>query len=449
MEYFGTDGIRDGVNGPLLQEDFVFQLGKAVAQWIQKQSTGKTQHVIIGRDTRASGEQLMIALAKGLHTEGIRVFNAGICPTPAVAAAIRMLGLDMGFVITASHNPATDNGIKLFGPGGCKLSIDDEVQIEANLMQLASEKSAGAVVPPMRSFEARRHYLNAFQDLLPANALMGKKVAIDCANGSTFRTTPDLIRKLGAQVFLCGTEPDGSNINAWVGSEFPDVIRGCVLNNEADLGIAHDGDGDRVLLCDSKGTVLDGDAVLAILGTGMAQRGELVTNTVVATIMSNLGLDRCLKEAGVNLERVGVGDRQVYFRMKEKGHVLGGESSGHFIAMKHLPTGDGMLAALLVLNEMILSGKPLDELAAAYRPFPQCKKNIPVKTQPPLEEINELQQALQELEQSIPQGGRILLRYSGTQPMIRLLSEAADQQIAEQVLARLEEIVIRHLPVDD
>ena len=312
---------------------------------------------------------------------------------------------------------------------------------------MTDETPKGIQIPPIRSFDARWHYLETFRKVLPTNALMGMKIAVDCANGSTFRTTPDLLRRLGAQVMMCGTEPDGSNINAWVGSEFPDVVRGMMLNNEADLGIAHDGDGDRVLLCDSKGTILDGDAVLAILGTGMARRGELAHNTVVATVMSNLGLDHCLKTEGVVVERVGVGDRQVYFRMKEKGYVLGGESSGHFIAMEHLPTGDGMLAALLVLNEVILADRPLHELAAVYKPFPQLKKNLRVREKPDFDSIDGLQDELTELEQSITGSGRILLRYSGTESIIRLLSEAQEEESSRQTLERLEAIVGRHLPV--
>ena len=448
MKYFGTDGIRDQVDGPLLREDFVFQLGKAVAVWMKRRNPGKSHHVVIGRDTRASGEPLMITLARGLYSEGIRTFNAGVCPTPAVAVSIRMLDLDMGFAITASHNPANDNGIKLFGQGGCKLTVEDELEIEAILDELPACHCAGSEIPPMRSFEARRHYLDTFRRLLPVNSLMGLKIAVDCADGSTCRTTPELVRRLGARVILGGTEPDGSNINAWVGSEFPSVIRGLVLNNEADLGIAHDGDGDRVLLCDSQGTVLDGDAVLAILGSGMASRGELANNTIVATIMSNLGLDHCLKAAGVKVDRVDVGDRQVYYRMKQNGHILGGESSGHFIAMQHLPTGDGMLAALLVLNEMILSDRPLSDLATIYRPFPQLKKNIPVGSKPTFAEVPGLQEELSAIESSLAEGERILLRYSGTQSYIRLLAEGPDERATSRILERLEGIVTRLLPVE-
>lgn len=448
MNYFGTDGIRDNIDGPLLRKDFIYQLGKAVAIWIRRRNTKVSPHVIIGRDTRGSGEHLMMTLARGLYSEGLRIFNGGVCPTPAVAVSIRMLDLDMGFAITASHNPATDNGIKLFGPGGCKLTVQDELEIEEILDDLATCRCKGSGIPPMRILEARRHYLESIKSMLPSISLMGLKIAVDCGNGSTFRTTPDLLRRLRAQVFTCGTEPDGSNINAWVGSEFPGVIRGIVLNNEADLGIAHDGDGDRVLMCDSKGTVLDGDAVLAILGSGMARRGSLANNTIVATIMSNMGLDHCLEAVDVKVERVDVGDRQVYYRMKERGHMLGGESSGHFIAMEHLPTGDGLLAAMLVLNEMILTGQPLHQLAAVYKPFPQLKKNIAVADKPPLEELAELQTELSRLQESMIPGGRILLRYSGTQSMIRLLAEGPDEQAAGQVLRQLEEIVTRHLPVD-
>ncbi len=388
-----------------------------------------------------------MSLAGGLHAEGVRIFDAGICPTPATAVAIRVLGLDMGFVITASHNPATDNGIKLFGPGGCKLQMDQELEIEALIDSIQLDKETNPATPPVRNLDARRHYLETYENLLPQNALVGMRIVLDCANGAAFRTTPELLRKLGAKLFLIGVEPDGTNINEGVGSEEPDVLAKAVLQQGADLGIAHDGDGDRVILCDHTGKVLDGDAVLAILGTGWAQRGCLKKNTIVATIMSNLGLDDCLAESGVAVERVGVGDRQVFYSMRDNGYVLGGESSGHFIAMEHLPTGDGLLATLLVLNEVIKSGKTLAELGSVFKPFPQIKKNLPVTDKPVLEELAELQSELVSMEKRLGKSGRILLRYSGTEPKVRLLAEAADKDLAEITFSELEDMVMRHLPV--
>ncbi len=448
MKYFGTDGIRDRVNGPLLHENFVYRLGRAIGLWLSKTSKSSSYHVAIGRDTRASAGYLFLALARGLNQEGIRIFDAGVCPTPAVAGAIRMLGLDMGIVITASHNPASDNGIKLFGRGGVKLRPRDEQEIEVLLDALPRREADASITPPVRYYEARRHYLESYEHILPDQALMGMRIVLDCANGATYRTSSELLSRFGALVITRGCRPDGDNINLDCGSEHPEVISNAVEDQAADIGIAHDGDGDRVILCDSTGQILDGDAVMAILGTGWARRKLLAKNTLVATIMSNLGLDNCLEQAGVTVNRVGVGDRQVFYEMRDKGYNLGGESSGHFIAMDYLPTGDGLLAALLILNEMIRSGNSLAELAAVFRPFPQIKKNVAVRKKLPFEEIPGLQKALNSLEKKAGKKGRILLRYSGTEPKVRLLAEAEDETLARKVFADLEEVVERHLLID-
>ncbi|MEX0322375.1 MAG: phosphoglucosamine mutase [Puniceicoccaceae bacterium] len=448
MKYFGTDGIRDRIDGPLLDPSFVYRLGQALGKWLNQTPSSASKHVIIGRDTRSSAGYLFLSLARGLHKEGVRIFDGGACPTPAIAHAIRLLGTEMGIVITASHNPATDNGIKLFGPNGIKLRPSQEENIEAMVDAIPEQQEDTLVAPPVRYFESRRHYMDTYADILQPKALMGMRIVLDCANGSTYRTSPELLKMLGAQVICNGIEPDGTNINEGVGSEHPELISRIVMEQEADLGIAHDGDGDRVILCDHEGNVVDGDAVLAILGAGWARRGRLKGDTIVATIMSNLGLDKCLADAGVSVERVGVGDRQVFYAMQENGYILGGESSGHFIAMEHLPTGDGLLAALLILDEMIHTGKSLKELASIFRPFPQIKSNLPVRAKPALESIPELQQELADLESELGKRGRILLRYSGTEPKIRLLSEAEDETLARKTFSRLEEIVRRHLPLE-
>jgi phosphoglucosamine mutase len=447
MRYFGTDGIRDRVKGPLLEPNFVHRLGRAVGQWILQSPAAASHHVAIGRDTRSSAGYLFLALARGLHREGIRLFDAGICPTPAVATAVRDLGLDCGIVITASHNPASDNGIKLFGPGGCKLRETEEEAIEHLLDAIPPQQEETSLTPPVRYYEARRHYLKGYEQLLPDQSLMGLRIVLDCANGATSRTSGEMLEHFGAQVIPFGASPDGENINANVGSEHPEVICRAVREHQADLGIAHDGDGDRVILCDAAGKVVDGDAVLAILASGWARRDALPRRTVVATVMSNLGLDRCLGEVGVKVERVGVGDRQVFYAMRDHGYVLGGESSGHFIAMNHLPTGDGLLAALLVLREMVAGQRPLAELAARFRPFPQRLVNLPVKHKPELASLPELQAGLADLTRSLGQRGRILLRYSGTEPKIRLLAEAEDQDLVDSTLDELQRLVRAHLPV--
>lgn len=449
MKYFGTDGIRDRVKGPLLEPAFVQRLGRAVGRWIHRRPLNASPHVAIGRDTRSSAGHLFLALSRGLHREGVRIFDAGTCPTPAVATAVRDLDLDLGVVITASHNPATDNGIKLFGLGGAKLSEAEEIEIENLLDELPGDEPGDSETPPVRYYEARRHYLEGYRKLLPEKALMGMRIVLDTANGATCRTSGELLTHFGAQVISFGCEPDGSNINSKVGSEHPEVISRAVLEQEADLGISHDGDGDRVILCDNKGGIIDGDAVLAILGTGWANRGELPGMAVVATIMSNLGLDNCLGEGGVRVERVGVGDRQVYYAMRDGGFALGGESSGHFIAMPYLPTGDGLLAAILVIREMLDRNTGLGALAAIYHPFPQVKKNLPVRDKPDLDSLPGLEAETRSLREKLGDKGRILLRYSGTEPKIRLLAEAADAGLAGSALEDLEAIVRRHLEVGD
>ncbi len=450
MRYFGTDGIRDRVKGPLLEPAFVYRLGRAIGRWIQEQPpVSPSRHAVIGRDTRASAGYLFLALARGLDREGIRIFDAGVCPTPAVAEAVRALMLDCGIVITASHNPASDNGIKLFGSEGGKLRESEEARIEELLDGLPQEEEDIAHTPPVRYYEARRHYLDGYARLLPENSLMGMRIVLDCANGATYRTSGELLTRFGAQVIELGCNPDGDNINRGVGSEHPEVLRAAVIHNGAALGIAHDGDGDRVILCDHTGRIVDGDAVLAILGLGWAGRGDLPQDTVVATIMSNLGLDACLRAAGVRLLRVGVGDRHVYHAMREGGYALGGESSGHFIAMPYLPTGDGLLAALLVLREMQARAATLAELASVFRPFPQLKRNLAVRHKPALDHLPALQEELARLERDLGDRGRILLRYSGTEPKIRLMAEAEDPARAQAALERLHELVRRHLPVEN
>ena len=449
MKYFGTDGIRDRVTGPFLEAGFVYRLGRAIGQWLNRKPSSASRHVAIGRDTRASGGNLFLSLTRGLDREGVRIFDAGVCPTPATAVTIRLLGLDLGVVITASHNPASDNGIKLFGPGGCKLRPEEEAEIEALIDNITvTEQEDTTRTPAVWYFEARRHYLETYEKLLPQHALMGMRIVLDCSNGATYRTSGELLTQMGAQVFPYGDDPDGDNINAGVGSEHPEVICRAVVEHKAHLGIAHDGDGDRVILCDHKGQVVDGDAVMAILGNGWARRHKLPGNTLVATIMSNLGLEKCLRPAGVKVLRTGVGDRQVFYAMRKHGFTLGGESSGHFIAMDYLPTGDGLLAALLVLNEMIRDNASLEDLHSIFQPFPQLKKNLPVLDKPELETMKDLQRDLAGMQHDLGDKGRILLRYSGTEPKVRLLAEAQDAKLAETVFAQLEGIVQKHLPLD-
>lgn len=448
MNVFGTDGLRDAVDGPLLQPAFVRRFGRAVARWaIRRHPAGESRlHAIIGRDTRYSGEAIFQHLAGGLSEEGIGILDAGICPTPAVATAVRDLDLDLGLVITASHNPAGDNGIKIFGSAGAKLSEASESDIEGELASI----SESGVLPggvPVRQYEARRHYLKSLGSLLPPGALMGMGIVVDASNGATFQTTAECLLSAGASVTRLHHDPDGHNINAACGSEFPQSLQQAVVTSGAALGIAHDGDGDRVILCDARGQLVSGDAILALLAIHMAEKGWLDRRGLVATVMSNLALEATLSPHSIHVHRAGVGDRQVFFKMRELGIQLGGESSGHIISMRHLPTGDGLLAALLVLQAMTHKGRSLSELAAVYKPFPQQVLNLAVSAKPELNSLPGLQSDLSALEADLRPRGRLLLRYSGTEQKIRLLVEGDDETLARSAMDRLKTIVTSHLPV--
>lgn len=447
MKYFGTDGIRDRVGGPLLAPDFLYSLGKAIGCWIREKPLSSSPHVLIGRDTRESGTLIMTELCKGLSAAGVKIFDGGVCPTPSVAHSTKVLNLEAGIMITASHNPATDNGIKIFTAQGTKLSIIDEAHIEELIDEIQLADRSRSTPPAVMQYDTRRHYVEWCASLLDAKELFGLRIVVDAANGATYHTTPEVLQRYGANVITIGTNPTGTNINLNVGSEVPQAIANAVVRNGADLGIAHDGDGDRVILCDNRGNIIDGDAIMAILANAWAERGELPGNCIVMTIMSNAGLDKALAPRGVKVLRTDVGDRNVFYEMQRTGAVLGGEASGHFIAANLLPTGDGLITALLVLKEISRSSTSLHDLAKIFAPFPQLKKNIAVAEKVPLESLPVLQSELTALTARLGDSSRILLRYSGTEPKIRLLAEAADSTLAESTLAELEAIVVRHLPL--
>lgn len=441
MKYFGTDGIRDRVDGPFLEAAFVRRLGVAMGRWLndrqpQGRGTGRP-HVMVGRDTRESGNAIFYALAEGLHWEGIGIFDGGVVPTPAVAKAVLDLDLPMGVVITASHNPVSDNGIKLFGPGGCKLTPEEEAAFEQYLDEV-SEPEPCPESPPVVIYDALRHYLNYVQDILPAHSLLGWKIFVDCSNGPTSFTTPAVLEGLGATVTAVGVAPNGNNINAQVGSEHAALLSPRIAELSPALAIAHDGDGDRLILLDEHGKVLDGDAIMAILAHHWLNNGRLRGNTVVATIVSNAGLEASIAKAGGKLVRAEVGDRNVAEWMRRENWVLGGESSGHFIALEYLPTGDGLIAALLVMEAMKETGKSLSELAKVYAPFPQAKRNLSVVDKPSLDDFPMLLDQVGQLEAKLGTGGRILLRYSGTEPKIRLLVEGENEAVCSEVVDLLE-----------
>ena len=433
--YFGTDGVRGPYGGPVINEAFAARLGFAAARW-----AGKSGRVVIGRDTRASGPALEAAVIRGLRAAGAQPFSLGILPTPAVARAVRAEQAMLGIVITASHNPAGDNGIKFFGPGGVKLTDADEAAIEQHLpaeIPAPPETNTPDASGPGGEGAAAR-YIAAAQNLLPADSLRGWRIVLDTANGATCGTTPVVLRALGADVVGIGDAPDGRNINAGVGSEHPAQLAARVVAESARLGIAHDGDGDRCVLCDERGVVLDGDEILTILATHALAQRRLVKDTLVITVQSNLGVDAAIAAAGGRVFRTNVGDRYVVARMLAEGVTLGGESSGHIICSEISPTGDGLVAALRVIQVMLETRRPLSELRRVLRKFPQLTAALPVREKKPLETLPRLGAEILALEAELGATGRVLVRYSGTESKLRFLVEGPADAIVSDGLARLK-----------
>ncbi len=437
--YFGTDGVRGPYGGPVINESFAARLGVAAGRWV-----GGEGKAFIGRDTRASGASLAEAVARGLRASGLEVVFLGVVPTPAVARRVRNDGGALGVMITASHNPSADNGIKFFARQGMKLSDAEEALIEAHLP------------PPTRvvvgdgatcTCDGTADYVAAVQTLLPAGALAGWRIVLDTANGSTVSTSPVVLRTLGAEVIGLGDSPDGNNINAGVGSEHPQGLVERVKSHAARLGIAHDGDGDRCVVCDETGSVLDGDELLTLLALHALSRGTLANGELVITMQSNMGVDAAINAAGGRVARTSIGDRYVMERMLADGAVLGGESSGHVVCADVSPSGDGLVAALRVLAVMKDTGKPLSELRKALKRFPQGTRNLPVAEKRPLDTCAALKEAIRQLESELGERGRVLVRYSGTESKLRLLVEASDDQKVTEGLARLEAAARKDLNV--
>lgn len=436
-KYFGTDGVRGPYGGPVINERFAARLGFAAGSWLTRKG-----RVVIGRDTRSSGVALETAVMSGLRAAGAEPVSLGVLPTPAVARAMRAEGAVLGVVITASHNPAADNGIKFFGPSGIKLTDEQELRIEQLLPEQPIADGSGSIQPARELADrAARDYIATASRLLPADALCGWTVVLDTANGATCSTTPVVLRALGADVVGMGDSPDGENINAGVGSEHPAQLAARVRAEGARIGIAHDGDGDRCVLCDELGGVLDGDEILTLLATHALARGQLVKNTLVITVQSNLGVDAAIAAAGGRVLRTNVGDRYVIERMLAEGATLGGESSGHIICSEVSPTGDGLVAALKVIEVMLANGKPLSELRRALTKFPQLTAALKVKEKKPLEQLPMLSGVIRILENELGARGRVLVRYSGTEAKLRLLVEGPTDDIVRQAIGRLEQAV--------
>jgi phosphoglucosamine mutase len=435
--FFGTDGVRGPYGGPVINEAFVEGLGEAAARWLASRGV-PAGRVLIGRDTRFSGAALATALGAGLLAGGARPVSLGIVPTPAVSRAVRLQEAALGAVITASHNPASDNGVKFFGPDGSKLTDADEAAIEALLPPPSGAEASGPRPrPEMPGESVIESYVEAAARLLPAGSLRGWTIVLDTANGAACSSSPTVLWALGAEVAGLGNAPDGSNINQAVGSEHPEALAERVRALGARLGVAHDGDGDRCVLCDESGAVLDGDEMLAILATHALAKGTLLRNTLVVTVQSNLGLDAAVAAAGGRVVRTPVGDRYVAERMRAEGAALGGESSGHIVCFDFAPTGDGLAAALKVIGVMLETGRPLSELRKVLRKFPHQTVALAVREKRPLEALPTLGRAIRELERELGAGGRVLVRYSGTEPKLRLLVEGPTDESVRSGIDRL------------
>ncbi len=440
-KFFGTDGVRGPYGGPVINERFARQLGAAAGRWLVERGV-KNGLVLIGRDTRSSGVALERALGAGLAAAGARPCSLGVLPTPAVSRAVGVESAALGVVITASHNPAGDNGIKFFGANGMKLSDGQELQIER---LISDEANPGADVP-LTARDMTGNYLAAMEELLPAT-LDGWSIVLDTANGATVHTSSAVLRDLNAEVWCIGSEPNGENINADVGSEHPEKMSEAVRSHGARLGIAHDGDGDRCVLCDETGAVLDGDEILTILATHALAYGRLAANTLVVTVQSNLGVDAAIAAAGGRVVRSAVGDRYVIEKMLAEGATLGGESSGHIICSEIAPTGDGLVAALKVIEVMLTTGEPLSALRRRLVKFPQLTSAIKVREKKSLASLPTLGDVIAALESELGSRGRVLVRYSGTEAKLRLLVEGPTNAVVRDGLARIEAAVRADLDV--
>lgn len=435
--YFGTDGIRGTYGDPFINPGFAYRLGASVGQVLAARKPGMPLNAAIGRDTRASGQELADAVIQGLNLYGVYVHDLGIVPTPAIAQAVVEHRTDIGVAVTASHNPASDNGIKFFNASGFKLSDEEEAEIEAIL---DASPEAPTERPMARAFplDGAAFYINYLRSLMDENCMNDWTIVLDTAHGATCETTPAVFRRWGAALHLIGDNPDGENINRGVGSEHPEQLAEAVKAKGANIGIAHDGDGDRLVVCDDEGVMVDGDIILGLFGVYALKSKSLGQNTLVATVHSNLGLDRAIEAAGGRVERVAVGDRNVASKMREIGSNVGGESSGHIILSDFATTGDGLLAAVKLIELMCKTGRPLSELRKEVALFPQKSASLKVREKKPLDTLNTLADAIRAAEARLGRAGRVLVRYSGTEPKLRLLVEGKEAAQVEAILGTLQ-----------
>lgn len=434
-KFFGTDGIRGRTNEGVMTAATAMRVGQAAGTHFLR--GGHRHRVVIGKDTRLSGYMMESALVAGFTSVGMDVVMTGPLPTPAIALLTREMRADLGVMISASHNPFKDNGIKLFGPDGFKLSDDAETSIERLLEQEPLLVEASRIGRARRIEDARGRYIHAVKQSVASDIRFdGLKVVVDCANGAAYQVAPSAIWELGADVIAMGVEPNGTNINDGVGSTSLEAIKARVVEERADIGIALDGDADRLIVVDEKGETVDGDQIMGLIASRLHDRGDLSGGGVVATVMSNLGLERYLDGLGLTLERTKVGDRYVLERMKEGGFNVGGEQSGHMILLDHATTGDGTVAALRVLASLVRSGKPASELLHVFDPVPQLLKNVRYSGGKPLDN-DMVKQVIAEVEKELEGKGRLVIRPSGTEPVIRVMAEGDDAAQVETVVDRI------------
>jgi phosphoglucosamine mutase len=441
---FGTDGVRGVANQSPMTAEMVLEIGRAAAYTIKKHDH-RRHCILIGKDTRVSGYMLENALTAGICSMGVDVLLVGPMPTPGIAFITRSMRADAGLMISASHNPYQDNGIKIFAHNGHKLPDAEESEIEELITSGRIKDirpTAGEIGKARRIDDAAGRYVVFCKNTFPEEvSLEGMKIVLDCANGATYKIAPTIFTELGAEVVTIHDKPNGTNINLHCGSQHTQDLKYKVLETKAHAGLAFDGDGDRVIVVDNQGNELTGDHVLAICGKDLKDRGKLVNNLVVTTVMANFGLYKALKQLGIDYVASQVGDRYVLEAMKEKGAVIGGEASGHTIFLDHHSTGDGIISALQLLSVVQRSGESLSSLASIMQMTPQRLVNIDVKSKPPLEDVAAVQEAIKQAEAELKDDGRVLIRYSGTQSMCRVMVEGPTEEMTDLLVAQLADVV--------
>lgn len=444
---FGTDGIRGVANEYPMTPEMAVQIGRAIVHLFERDHD-KTK-IVIGKDTRISGDMLEHALVAGICSMGGDAHLTGPLPTPGVSYVVKSMGFDAGVVISASHNPFPDNGIKIFKSDGFKLSDDMELQIERLILENgipSVSKKPHALGGVSLLLDACSHYVGFLKRVISKDATLdGFHTVLDCSNGATFEAAPATFMALGATVHTLFAEPDGCNINLNCGSEYPQSLAEAVVREKADVGFAFDGDGDRVTAVDETGAILTGGQILAICAKFLKDDGRLNNNVVVSTVMSNIGLRLALEDLHIELVTTQVGDKHVLQQMLARGACIGGEDSGHMIVLEHHNTGDGILTALMLVSAMKRAGKPLSELAGLMKVFPQCLVNVEVKEKPPIEGVPEIVAIIQHVEKSMGDGGRVLVRYSGTQPMCRVMVEGPTHEETRKYCEKIAEVVRKKL----